>query len=232
MGSWRVALTDDQVTLQRERACQAAIKLYGKHGPSGISLRPIAAELGYTAMALYRYFPGGKDDLLAAVRTLVFARLADSQESAAKSTDDPKQRLFNLGNALVQFVEDEPNMYRLLFDPPQFEDGSCPELDQQVLRGWTPLGNAVADAVEAGLLVGEPNALASMFFACLHGVIALHLSGESDPGKSLDALVRPTMETLWRGSAPRSVAPARIARALYTDEADPETVDKVVLNRI
>ena len=193
-------MTSEEVLAERERICRVATYLFIEHGQAGMTMRRIAAELGYTAMALYRYFPGGKDEVLAAVRTAGFSRLATRLESVACSTDDPTERVFALGTAMVRFVQDEPNAYRLLFELPQFVLGTYPEMDEAAERAWRPPVDAATEAVRAGILTGDPEALANLFFAGLHGVLSLHLSGEQDPGKSLKRLAGPMLESLFRGN--------------------------------
>ena len=172
----RKPMTPDEVNAVRAKACRAATDLFAEHGSTGMSMRAIASRLGVSAMALYRYFPGGKDDVLAAVRTAAFGRLADCQEAAGQCVHDPAERFFRLGSALVQFMQDEPNIYRMLFELPQFDDGTYAEMDEQAFRAWGPITTAVADAVETGVLAGNPIELANLFFAGMHGVISLHLS--------------------------------------------------------
>lgn len=197
----RKAMTSEEVSAERERICQVGTYLFVEHGQAGMTMRRIAGELGYTAMALYRYFPGGKDEVLAAVRTAGFSRLATRLESAARSTKDPKKRMFAVAYALVGFMQDEPNTYRQLFELPQFVFGMYPEMDEALERAWRPAVDAVTEVVRAGILTGDPEALTNLFFAGLHGVISFHLSGDQDAGKSLKRLVGPMLESLFRGNA-------------------------------
>src|SRR5690349_21605931 len=50
------------------------------HGPSGISLRAIARDIGMTAPALYRYY-AGLDDLLAAMIETYIDEMCDAMEA-------------------------------------------------------------------------------------------------------------------------------------------------------
>src|SRR5260370_42095274 len=67
----------------RERLCDAAAKLFLAHGPASFSMRTLASEVGCSPMAPYRYFET-KEDLLAAIRTAAYARLADALEATAE----------------------------------------------------------------------------------------------------------------------------------------------------
>jgi AcrR family transcriptional regulator len=67
---------------------QTARKLLVEEGPSAISLRAIAREMGMTAPALYRYF-GSHEALLQAVVGSIFGDLADHVRTAIHVTDGP-----------------------------------------------------------------------------------------------------------------------------------------------
>ncbi len=51
----------------RELLLDAADRLFARKGFAAATLRDISAELGVTHAALYYHFPGGKEDLFAAV---------------------------------------------------------------------------------------------------------------------------------------------------------------------
>lgn len=64
---------------------EAARRQLAEHGPSGLSLRAVARDLGLaTASALYRYFPG-RDALLTALIADGYGSLADAADAAASS---------------------------------------------------------------------------------------------------------------------------------------------------
>ena len=69
---------------------------------------------------------------------------------------------------------------------------------------WTPLLRAVAEAREAGLVRGDPMTLAHVFWAGLHGLVSLQLSGALHNGSTLDSLVEPMLDTLFTGAHPRA----------------------------
>jgi AcrR family transcriptional regulator len=49
----------------RYRLLEAAARYIAAHGYAGTSVREVAAEAGVTSGAIYRHFPGGKDELYA-----------------------------------------------------------------------------------------------------------------------------------------------------------------------
>jgi AcrR family transcriptional regulator len=83
-------------------------------GPGGIQLRAVAREVGLTAPALYRYFPG-LDELIEAVTVDLFDELCDAMEAAAASTTDPFDRMLALSRGFRQWAMGHPHEFGLLF---------------------------------------------------------------------------------------------------------------------
>src|SRR5262245_20929722 len=92
--------------------------MFASHGPDGVTMRQLAAELGVSSMTPYRYFKD-KDAILAAVRRRAFTRFAEAMEQATRAAggDQP-------GEAYMQFALANPSAYRMMFDTyqPTFHD--------------------------------------------------------------------------------------------------------------
>ena len=52
----RTALSEAEIEAFRHRAVIAAMKLFAERGYQGVTMRSVAAALGVSAMAPYRYF--------------------------------------------------------------------------------------------------------------------------------------------------------------------------------
>jgi AcrR family transcriptional regulator len=194
-----VALSPDDVGAFREQLVAVATRRFAEQGYAGVTLRTLAAELGCSAMTPYRYFRN-KAEIFAAVRTAAFARFAAAQEDAAR-VRDPLERLRALGLAYLAFARADADGYRLMFELTQPTDTPHSELDEQALRAWTPLREATAQAIATGVLAGEPDQLAHVFWASLHGAVALHLAGKLTLGCDLETLTTAIMDTLVCGAA-------------------------------
>ena len=59
----------------REDILLAAARALGRRGFGSVSMQDIAAEVGFTAPALYAYFPG-KEEIFSALRAMLIAELA------------------------------------------------------------------------------------------------------------------------------------------------------------
>lgn len=197
----RSALSDTEVDAYRLRICHVATHLFAERGYEGVSMRRVANELGVTAMALYRYVES-KEALLALVRAEAFRRLWEAQHAAYESTAEPMERILALGRAIVRFAMEEPDAYRIMFELGQNTSVACPELDEYGMLAWLPILNATGDAIDAGLLEGDPGMVANVMFAGIHGLLSMHLAGKLDRARSFEELLPAMIRTLTQGLAP------------------------------
>jgi AcrR family transcriptional regulator len=195
----RAALSEPEISAFRKRICEAATKLFAANGYQAVTLRAIAAEVGCSPMTPYRYF-SGKDEIFALVKAAVYRRFSEAQEAALASTDDPAAALVALGRAYVDFALAEPDGYRVIFELHQDSASDHPELLEQAERAWCPLLGAVTRAVDAGVLCGDPDTLAHVFWAGIHGLVSLHLADKLRGSRALEDLVEPMMATVFGGN--------------------------------
>lgn len=86
----------------------------------GLSLRQLASGLGVTAAAAYRHF-ASREDLLEEVARLGFDRLevrfAEAFDIGCPPADptEARARMHRLACAYLQFADDEPALWRLMF---------------------------------------------------------------------------------------------------------------------
>ena len=86
----------------------------------GLSLRQLAASLGVTAAAAYRHFDS-REGLLFEVARIGFKRLRQRFASAfdikapPSDVEEARLRLSRLAQAYLQFADDEPALWRLIF---------------------------------------------------------------------------------------------------------------------
>jgi AcrR family transcriptional regulator len=114
-----------QVPTRRERlrtATVADIKhaaraLVVTGGPSAISLRAIARELGMSAPALYRYFPS-LEALVKAVCSDVYDEVHAAVTAAADEEEHPGVRLVAMARAFRAWSVGHPQEFALLFGSP------------------------------------------------------------------------------------------------------------------
>lgn len=192
------ALSPAQVEDFRERLCEAAEHLFAEHGPEAVTMRQLATELGVSPMTPYRYFKD-KDDILAAVRASGFNRFADAMEGAFEKESDPVERSKAVGGAYTRFALEHPHAYRLMFDLSQPNEADYPELVAAAARGRNMQVRHAEGMVEAGLIKGDPEMIAHMLWASLHGGLVLQMVGKLSPDIDPSALRRETFQAILRG---------------------------------
>lgn len=204
-------LTCEQLERLRQRVCEIAIRQCAERGIDRLSMRSIAEELGCSATALYSYF-ANKEEILSAARLVTLNRLSELLEAAEASSDDLWAQSRAIGDAYVRFAFDEPHAYRLVFALEQPGLDSYPGLAAADARSRANMTRYIERMVEQGLLAGDPLQLAHVYWAAMHGLVVLQMSGRLGPRApaGVDAAPRPDFETLrhemmrliTRGAAP------------------------------
>ena len=194
-------LSEQEVEAFRTQLVDAAMRRFIEFGVSAVTMRGLADELGCSRTTPYRYFRD-KGEILAAVRASAFARLADATEKAAGLTHDPLARLEAGGRAYLRFARSHPDEYRLMFEFPQEDEETYPELARCLARHRSRMAEWAQDAVDAGLIEGDARTLGQLFWAGMHGVIMLEIAGKLTLGRSFDRLSKEMVRTLFRGMQP------------------------------
>lgn len=123
------------------------------HGPSGISLRGIARDLGMTAPALYRYY-ASLDDLLTAMIETYTNEICDAMEAArdAMPADDLGGRLVAVTRAFRRWSLDHRPEFAMVFGAPvpgytEPEEGG---VHQAAWGGWAPSSSPCSSSCGGG----------------------------------------------------------------------------------
>lgn len=194
-----VVLTEEQVAAVQARIVRIAERQFASRGLTATSLRSIAGEMGWTAASLYRYYPN-KSALLAATRTSAYDRFGARIEAAYASSSDLWQRSRAIGQAYVDFAFDEPAAYKMIFDFEQGEEDKTPDLLAAEARSRRTLTRYVEDMVDAGLLEGNAEVIAHVYWAAMHGLIALHMAGKLPDSPSFETLRHEAARLISRGA--------------------------------
>jgi AcrR family transcriptional regulator len=183
----------------RRAILDAASRLLVAEGLDGLTLRRIAREVGCSTTVLYTQF-GGKHGLLDALLLEGFDRLWQA-EAATLAEPDPLARLAALGRAYRQNALRHPDYYRVMFG------GALPGLrpSERVERRRRPTFRVLVDAVracvEAGVLrPDDPERIALILWATVHGVVSLEISGEIGEAEG-DDVFRAALRAIGAGFA-------------------------------
>jgi AcrR family transcriptional regulator len=158
----------------RRTILTAAGELFLEHGYEGFSLRQVAERIGYSATTIYRYF-ANKDDLLFAIVYEGFQQFGQELMAAARSTDDPLQRLEALGRAYIRFGLQNPVYYQVMFMQRadllfQRRAGQT----RPAIDSFGVLQQAVQQALDAGVLQrGLAETYSLVLWALVHGITSL-----------------------------------------------------------
>jgi AcrR family transcriptional regulator len=148
-------------------ACIAAgLGLVAEGGPDAVTIRGVARAAGVSHTAPLHHFHD-RDELLAAVAEVGFERLvAEASEAADADGADPIKRIRAYGLAYIRGAIGTPGLYRLMFGEAACETG---------FGAYELLLRLVA---ESGLTVGDPEPIALVFWAQVHGLAGLYAEGK------------------------------------------------------
>ena len=97
----------------RQRIAEAARDLFQREGYARVSIRKIAKAVGYTPMAIYRYY-ASKLEILQTLWGGVFAA-AFAEVDAVAPQPNPTAQLVAIATAYVRYWIEHPEHYRLVF---------------------------------------------------------------------------------------------------------------------
>lgn len=177
----------DRRTREREttrgRIMDAAREMFAERGYEAVTMRAIAERIEYTPTAIYHHFRD-KEELLAEVCAHDFLSLASEFRSLGKIAD-PIERIFRTGRTYIRFALEHPNHYRTMFMTPLPHDPKASRIERR-----NPDQDAygfVLKTVEEGIGQGrfrpelkDPEILAQMFWAGVHGIASLHIAKGHD----------------------------------------------------
>lgn len=186
-------LTDIDIETFRERLCDVAERMFAAHGPDGVTMRQLAAELGVSSMTPYRYFKD-KDAILAAVRRRAFTRFADAMEKGWALEVELGEG--HTGRPYLDFALGNPTAYRMMFDTYQPTFHEYPDLLAAMERARGTMAAGWRRLAETGQFKGDAAVAGHLHWSAMHGAVMLELAGLLRPPLDARALVAPTIEAL------------------------------------
>jgi AcrR family transcriptional regulator len=192
----------------RVRLVEEAARLLAEEGPGALTTRRVAAAVGTSTTAIYSLI-GSKEDLIQAVCEEGFSRLAAHLATVGR-TDDPLADLRRLAGAYFDMAIESPALYRIMFGQASSEITAEITAERQWpgLETLATLVDAVQRAVDAGLLRGDPFALALQTWALGHGVASLALTGMLGPAEQARTVLDGAGAALMAGMRQQTLTPA------------------------
>jgi AcrR family transcriptional regulator len=167
-----------------EKILTAARELLISQGVAGLSMRNLAAKVGYSATAIYSYF-ADKSAVLRALMDADCDALRRAMDEAATELD-PLEQLRKFGRAYVEFGFTNPGHYRVLMmtepEPGLMDDN--PRRGDPSQDAYALLRQAAADGIRTGRFrpeFADADQLAQLIWAGVHGIVSLHLNLGREP---------------------------------------------------
>lgn len=197
----RTTRQDAVKALKRELILDAARQVFEVEGLEGASIRAIARQAGYTAGAIYFYFPS-KEAIYGAVLDESLDRLnAAVRDAVATAPDSPPDRLWAAALTFFAFYARNPRdldlgfyLFRGGLQPRGLTDTLDAALNEKLAASLAPIGAALADM---GFDDATCRAVTADTFGHAVGLLTLHHTGRIRMfGCSADDLMRGYVEAL------------------------------------
>jgi len=169
----------------RDKILDAARELFVAEGYDGVSMRRVADRIEYSPTAIYVHFKD-KNELFHELCRQDYAKLSDMFQNSGLS-NDPVERLKQIGRSYIEFGLTHPNHYRFMFmtphpvlepDEEEKEQMGNPEVDAYAFLKWS-----VQQAIDAGRFREElvdAELVSQTLWAAVHGVISLDIAKGCD----------------------------------------------------
>jgi AcrR family transcriptional regulator len=171
----RPRIHDETVRIQ---LIEAAARLLADEGPSALSTRRIAREVGTSTTAIYSLL-GSKEQVIRAVYLEGFQRLADRQNAMAR-TDDPVADLGALGMVYLDNGLANPHLYDVMFHRTLPEFTPQPDDLAFALSTLQDVVVLLQRCIDAGFHTGDATAIATEVWALVHGITSLAIADMID----------------------------------------------------
>lgn len=171
------------VQRERSRILAQAQHVLEQGGFRDISMRKLAAKLGFTATTIYRYF-ASKDELFLSLLVIGFTRLYEGMTARIAEKQQVRERLQAGLDEYIRFGTEEKGYYNIMFasDYPECREYGDPRetaLAQEAQRISfgivTLIGEIVTQAGEAE--TEPPQSRIAAAWAMLHGFVSLYNCG-------------------------------------------------------
>jgi AcrR family transcriptional regulator len=159
----------------RNNILTTALQLLDERGTASFSMRELGRRLGYSATALYRYFPS-RDHLLLALTLHIGEQLTRELEDACRHPG-LEQQMSGLVDAYLRFGFENPAAFRFLFQYMITDLTTTPEQRTHFNRGWQIVRETLRRWLVAhGIHRVDVEQEAQMEWALVHGVTSLALA--------------------------------------------------------
>ena len=161
---------NNRYKVTRELLLKTALQLILEEGLAKFSLRGLARKTNYSPAGLYEYFKN-KEQIITELSSHGFEQL--SQYIKNKQTCD--KDLFGFGMAYLTFAQENPELYRLIFNFVPSKVTSLGELIK-VNESFFMLNLTIKAALQDKVSDSQYESLAFSYWSLLHGLSILPLT--------------------------------------------------------
>lgn len=157
-------------------------------GWDAVTTRKLAETIEYSQPVLYTHFEN-RDDIIRAVSVQGFAELRAALRKARAEAPSPEAAMERLTRAYCDFAEANPRLYEVMFVRSSNVFFGVAETPAELHEAFNELREAIAEISTEG----DPDLLAEVTWASLHGLITLNSSGRLRPEHAdarLDCFIR------------------------------------------
>lgn len=177
----------------RQKILDTARAILVEKGLAGLSMRALAEQIDYSPSAIYKYFES-KEHILQAIRAEGWELSSVLTQRSVDPSLSPSERLIQAGLAYLQFAEQYPEHYRLMFDT-----SDLPMSVQEI--GMDPHFFGLAQMIEEGVQCGAfrlqegytPLSMAFQLWITFHGIAMLRLTLLKNYRAEFDPLIEQIM---------------------------------------
>lgn len=166
----------------RNLILEGAMKLFAEKGVANVTIRNIADAVEYSVGTVYVYFKD-KNAILHALHTKGFLELRN-RFLVLLNVADPMERLKAAGKVYIQFAQEQPDMYDLMFSTKEPIDFVKDAPGDEWNEGKATFGfvrTMIHDCMASGHFAGhESEAMAFLIWSIVHGMCSLTISRRTD----------------------------------------------------
>jgi AcrR family transcriptional regulator len=164
----------------RDDLIAAAVVLLAEAGdPEDVSIRAVAKAVGVSPTAAYRHF-ADRDDLIVAACGANFEHFTEYLVERFGRIEDPFARLHEAGQAYLDFAEEDPGRYRVLFSNPVTKSIGADKWPETMAgdTAFAALVSLVQACLDAGAepLDDDATYLAYQIWTWMHGIVDLRIT--------------------------------------------------------
>ena len=167
-------------------ALAAARRVLAKEGLSGLTVRRIAQEIGYSPGTLYNHF-ANLDDLVLQVNAETLDQLLARLRGLQAQGSEPLPVLRAMARAYIAEIRAAPQLWSAVFEHRMAKGSELPDwFPSHIARLFEPVEAAIAPLFGPGCEADCQRA-ARVLWSALHGITSLVLSQKLDLATGLSA---------------------------------------------